>query len=259
MSKKTANPKVPAHDKDLSSAEHDRILLWLHEAILTNVLGWMHIEHGWPKNTVNDAKVEIEKKRQERILELRYILGDKEVAFDLGKFHARSAWERDQEDMSKAKAVKKATKELEVLQREDFHLEIAELPVYPEIPVARVWQHRHTVEEAGPGRRTVTRTLGFIDLVASFSMPNIALNTPSEIATHKEPIGWWHPNDTAYELWFDVRAEIPNIGLLLREIGLLEIPKRVTYFVVSRDDRFRDIVEHHGYRFLHAPPADQHP
>lgn len=89
--------------------------------------------------------------------------------------------------------------------------------------------------------------IGCIDLYVRY--------TRAELIIDREPSGaprWFVYNDHD-STCFEVRTEIPSVGELIRLVRMYQAHVHGTFYVVSPDDRFQNILHQQGIGFIKYP------
>jgi hypothetical protein len=286
--KQITGPRTLLKEPDLLAPSHDEILLWLDHNITALFGDESHWQ--WNPREVNELRTSADKTVKEQIQQLDRKIRHSERRREKSRSRKASSKELQisKRDFASAENTisrflnkaayderEKRYVEFDLLTTNEAFQTASALKValtnleptpapfpFPGIIVeTKQWQvpvSRHEYDRHNQLKQTPPHA--FIDLVTRFRRPTLNYTHYNVDLLHFRPdkptFGQWQIRYTAPEIiYFDVRAAIPSIGALIREIKFLlpDIPKtnKVTrYQVVSPTATYEDILWEQEIYFL---------
>jgi hypothetical protein len=215
-------------DDDLKTSKHDEIMIWLDENIqeAINTLFYKPFDDVEKQRLVNDTM-----QRSQRLLPIL----EKELRRS-GKLEENKEKLQSLKDWDGSNVATPDTGHLTTLINR------------------KVWEKTVLRENRNAGSKF---TLGFIDLAVSYEMvyyyiAGVPVGVHQETDINQYQIPYIDYSWLGDNVYFEVKAKMPTLGELLRQINFYKDHLPGQYVVVSSDDRFKRILSEQGVGFLKA-------
>lgn len=234
----TLQQKFGFRDRDLTTATHDGILVWL-DSELERIAQELLAPRGWSSSAIRDKKRRVQSAVDSRTEELKQKLEKGE-----------EYWGKDYSTMN---------------QELSFwgSYVLLEPPACPLVEVEETkWEHAITT-----GKSTNPYVVGFIDLLAYVTIPCLELHDISwqrnwtvrgesvwrYVVCADTPPTWIIEGRDGL-LAFEVKSSIRSVGEVIRQIRFYqEYEKSMKFVIVSPDDKHAGILQRQGIGFVKYP------
>lgn len=224
----TVQKKFGFADDDLKTSEHDKIMMWADEK-MPAILNWFFKPSEWDKEDIRWAKEHIEESKQKKISDTEYTIQRLK-----SRISADSFVDSREEDSA----------QLAMCQKELGKWNAHVIPeTFPDIPDIihneTIWEYVISTQNGNRGNQY---TVGFIDLVAKFSVPVL----------------WGNGKSLEYEVgyrdsaaFFEVKSTVDSLGQLIRQVRLYQqYVGKDNWFVIAPDDSFKEPLKKQGIEFI---------